>query len=416
MTEQVIESIPARIIQRTLSVEQLTALIQADLGDIEPFFWPAEISSNRLDFYFGRMAESTLKNFANDATAGVSFLDSHNSRSLGYGQSLNGTFEQTSDLMRTVVDFYTVPGIRFANGLTYASTDDFIRAVVARVTRDVSVGVYGGERICDICGEDIYEFDWDTWRYACPHVPGVVYPIGDRGEETILATFTWENGRLAEVSSVYDGATPGAAIGKAQRMIDGGDIPAALMQQLEIKYHLKAPDKQWSGFDKQERRKNMSGKNEPNELELIRSIVEESGAPESDLPGAVRWLADGLVEANEERDTLTAENARLVERVAELTPLADDGRSYREALVESAMVWGARAMGDKFPEETYQTMFDNPNTPIDQIQRLLESWGGQASEVFSNGRETEDADPTEGQERTVDLLNFKPVVPESAYM
>jgi hypothetical protein len=378
MSEQAIESIPARIIQRVLSTEQLTAMIQADMGDIEPFFWPAEISNNNLDFYFGRMAESTLKNFANDASAGVSFLDSHNSRNLGYGQSLIGSFEQTGEMMRTVVDFYTVPGIKFSNGVTYASTDDFIRAVNTRLTRDVSVGVYGGERICDICGEDIYAFDWETWRYACPHVPGVVYPVGERGEETILATFMWENGRLAEVSSVYDGATPGAAIGKAQRMIDAGAVPAALMNQLEVKYHIKAPDKQWSGFNKQER-----GKTMVDEAKLREFLTSAAVENPNQIEDGVRLLI-------EQRDLATLESTKLKERVNELTPLADDGKSYRTDLVAEALAEGVRAFGDEFPQETYEEMLKD--APIAHVKKVRDTFAREADKRFPGGRVTGNED------------------------
>lgn len=377
MTEA-IHTVPARVIERALSTEQLKALIRADLGDIEPFFWTAEISNNRLDFYFGRMGESTLRNFAQDAIAGVSFLDSHNDRNLGYGQSLHGVFEAGGEHMRTVADFYTVPGIRFGSGLTYASTDDWMRAVQTRVVRDVSVGFYGGQSICDICGEDVWAIDWENWRYECPHMPGLEYPIGEQGAQTILATFTVEDARLAEVSGVYDGATPGAAIEKAQRMIDAGEMPPEMVRRLEVKYRIKLPGaaRSWPGVD-------LRGKQAPertgkmDELEQIRALMGELNATGETVIDQVRWLVE--------------ENARLA-------PLADDGRAYRVALTDAALAEGVRAMGDRFPQETYRTMF--ATAPLDHIRQLLESWGGQAAQVFTGGRQTEDAHtPPAAQER-----------------
>jgi hypothetical protein len=399
-----IQTVPARIIERALSVEQLTSLIQADLGDIQPFFWSAEISNNRLDFYFGRMAQSTLQNFANDAIAGVSFLDSHNSRNLGYGQSLSGTFETTGELLRTVANFYTVPGIRFSGGQSYASTDDFILAVKSRLARDVSVGFYGGASICDICGEDVWAIDWDNWRYMCPHMPGVEYPTGDQGREITLATFSVEDARLAEVSAVYDGATPGAVIEKANRMVENGQMPADVAHRVEVKYRVKLPEqrKVWAGVEPK-RSKQMA---EPTNdlLTQIRAILQESKAPKGNEAEGVRWLADSLRKAQEAEAGLLAETERL-------KPLAEDGQAYRADLIEETLKEGVRAMGDNFAQEAYEEMLKGAS--LARIKEIRDKFAAQAKATIPQGRQTTSDDETAGA--TVDLLNPKRRVPESSY-
>jgi hypothetical protein len=392
-----IHTVPARIIERALSVQELTSLIQADLGDIQPFFWTAEISNNRLDFYFGRMGESTLKNFANDASAGVPFLDSHNNRNLGYGQSLSGRFEATGELMRTVADFYTVPGIRFSGGQSYASSDDFILAVKSRLVRDVSVGFHGGMSICDICSADMFAFDWETWRFLCPHMPGVEYPVGDRGNEVVLATFTQEDSRLGEVSGVYDGATPGAMIEKAQRMAEAGQMPAELIRRVETKYRIKLPDRQraWPGVEPK-RSKQMAEPTNNDLLPRIRAILDEAKAPEGDEAAGVRWLAGEVTR-------LTAENVRL-------SPLAEDGKAYRTDLIEDTLKEGVRAMGLNFPEETYREML--AGATLERIKTVRDKFAEQAKGVVPSGRQTTDTDE---KADAVDLLNLKRKAPASSY-
>lgn len=366
------DRIPARVI-RAITPAGLRDLIPADLG-VEPFIWPAEISNNNLDFYFCRMAESTLRNFAADSTAGVTFLDSHDSSNLGYGRSLSGVFEAAGEGQRTIAYFYTVPGIKLNGGQSYASTDDFILAVRSGLASDVSVGVYGGERICDICGKDIYSFDWNTWEYECPHIPGVEYPTGDRGESTILATFAWENGRLAEVSAVYDGATPGAAIIKATRMIESVEVPPMVLHQLETKYHMKMPEKRFviAKPEKKTERK-------MDELEQIQEVLAETEAAGETPTEQVRWLIG-------EVSRLKAESVRLATK-------ADEGDQYRQSLIDEALTEGVRVMGNGFPRETYEKIFERSS--LAEIRTLKNQWQAQADNIFPQCRQTAQEDETQ---------------------
>lgn len=350
---------PARIIQRAGG--ELPAGVEEDW-----FIWSAEISSDRLDAYFTHMSESTLRNFAAEANAGVTFLDSHNARNLGYGQSLNGVFEFNGEVSRVMSDFYTVPGLRFGSALTYQSTDDFIRAIQARLVRDVSVGFYGGDMICDICGKSFYD-----WRAGCPHWPGEEYAVGEQGDKTTIATFEIRDAHLAEVSAVYDGATPGAMIQRAQQMAEAGALGPEMARRLEVKYRIKLPGevRAWPGVSV-ERSKSMAEEKpqeKGEELEQIRTLASEAGAPEGDVIEAVRWLV--------------GENARLA-------PLADEGRQYRADLVESALAEGVRAMGEAFPAETYRQMFSRAG--LEEIKLLRAKWTELAGQRLLAGRQTID--------------------------
>lgn len=326
--------------------------------------WSAEISSDRLDAYFTHMAESTLRNFAQDASAGVTFLDSHNSRQLGYGQSLAGVFQVDNGVSRTLADFYTVPGINFGSALTYQSTDDFIRALQARLVRDVSVGFYGGDVICDICGNSLYD-----WR-NCSHWPGMEYAVGDKGNETVVATAEIVDARLAEVSAVYDGATPGAMVMRAQQMSEAGLLEPETARRLETKYRIKLPAGARVFAVAKPVLSSVEGPERTNivdELQQIRAILAELNAAGESVIDQVRWLVD--------------ENARLA-------PLADEGRQYRADIIEAAITEGVRAMGDNFPTETYREMLKNA-TP-EQVKLLRDRWQAQAAVLFSGGRKTVD--------------------------
>lgn len=234
---------PARIERAvTLDPAYLTQLLrERDLqfdADNLPYFFPAEISSTRRDSYFTHMSTRTLDNFAADAREGRALLDSHDAGKLGMGYSLDGRVEQVIDqatdapLLRAAATFYTARGIAFGGKHSYRSTDDFIRAMETGLVRDVSVGFHGGTWVCDVCGND-----WTDYE-ACKHWPGEVYEVDG---ERILCTVEIDNARLSEVSAVYDGATPGAMILKADRMADAGLLTPAKARILEQRYNLHLP-------------------------------------------------------------------------------------------------------------------------------------------------------------------------------
>ncbi len=435
---------PARVLTLGVGdVERLTALVRerhafdpAILDERQPFFWPAEISSNRLDAYYTKMASSSLRNYSAEAAAGVAFQNSHRHDELGFGRSLTGTYEETTELSRVLSEFYTIPGLRL-NGV---STDDFILGVRSGLLKDVSIGFYDAFFRCSICGQNI--FSWD-----CPHIPGVKYPkLGERGDVVgEELAFAWiEDAHLSEVSVVYDGATPGAAILKAQQEAEGGRLRPEVASLLETRYRIKLPGagRHWSGVNTNRNARGEGDMPEGNEearpvdgngplaqaigaapvdvnalagtAALGLSIGAMLGLAEgSDVVEAVRNLRDQVaqlqaaqVDAGEklaereralqaEIDGLRSQHAAAEQRatdaerkVTELQPLADDGRQYRADLLTDAMAEGVRAYGEGFAVELYRSVLEA--APLATVKRMRDDWRAIGDRLLQGGRLTQD--------------------------
>lgn len=223
---------------------------------VRPFTWAAEVSSTRIDSYFTRQDIKSLKNYVKDANDGVMFLDSHDKRQLGFGQSVRGTFTAAAsgnpdervpadnDPATVVVDFFTIPGVQLGR----ASSDSFIASVRSGVLKDVSIGFMPDRFECNLCKND--PFDW--WSMDCMHIPGAYYDstgknIVTKKSEGALLAFAWvRDSRLLEVSAVYDGAAPGAYIKKAQWLADAGEVNRAQATILERQLRIRLPERAMS--------------------------------------------------------------------------------------------------------------------------------------------------------------------------
>ena len=365
---------PARVIYQQSAgdaerwLEIVRASRAADAGVFDerpPFFWPAEMSSQRLDAYFTRMdAGTTLRNFVDDATAGVAFQNSHRWYELPLGQSVEARLEGEGEDRRAVAVFYTVPDLR----LNEVNTSDFIAGVRAGIVRDVSVGFHGGKFVCDICGRDMLT-DW-----KCEHIPGFTYQVGegDAAKVATLATATIVDAHLSEVSAVYDGATPGAAILKAQREMDAGRLDARQAGLLEQRYRVRLvqPARTYGGATLEGQNDvtlPVSGETPPADtagewVEAARAILQRMGATGDDLVDQVRWA-----EA----------------KINELRPLADDGRAYRQSLVDEALAEGTRALGAGFDADLYRGVLATAN--LEQVKRMRDDWRGVGDRLFAGG-------------------------------
>ena len=410
--------------------------------DDNRYWFTAEISSEALDSYYTHMAPSTLRNFARDAAKGVSLLDSHDGRKLGVGYSAGGRYEEENGQGRALATFYIVRGIRFGGKHSFATTDDLIAAVENGVVRDVSVGFYGGRWICDLCHQPFYGYG-----SACHHWTGVEYEIERDGKMVReLCTVTIEDAGLSEVSLVFDGATPGAMILKAEAAAEDGRLTPEMAYQLEAQYRIKLPrpvrpstrDLTVTGGpaittgsaanmmivagaavdgarmmeeeevvetveevveEQVEAGADAVGSDEARaELEELRRGVDEirqavtdSGAPEgTTLAASVRWLNEQLAAVTGERDAALGE-------VAELQPLAEQGREYRNHLIDEAVAEGVRAMGTAFPEETYRAMLESAS--LEHIRKVGETFAEKAAERFPGGRQTRDEKKEEGKKQ-----------------
>ena len=392
MTDELIYPYHAKVV----AVRDMAAMLDmlkskmhdpAMLDNMTPFFWSAEISNGNVDSYFTHMLPSTLTNFANDATAGVSFLNSHRHNELPLGRSLRGVYEQD----RVVADFYTMPGLNL-NGVT---TDDFITGVKTGIVKDTSVGFTSGQMWCDVC-----KMDYRSWD--CPHVAGMKYDIQGGGQVT--ATVGVDNARLAEVSAVFDGATPDATILKATRMIEAGELKPDAVRMLEARYRMSfATKRSFPGVD--------LGGGKKLELEKIFNQLREVLALPAD-GDAVATVASLVAERDRlaaESKTATTEAETLRAKVAELEPQAKDGAQYRTDLIAEALGEGVRAYGDKFAKETYEKLLRSVS--LDVIKQMKSDWLTLGNERFKGGRATVDNSQAPGKPEE----KAKRHVPESAY-
>jgi hypothetical protein len=367
-----------------------------------PFFWEAEISSNRLDFYHTRMMPSTLKNFAQNAKEGVSFQNSHDIHQLAIGRSLDGRFKggQGSGIATTVASFYTVPGLH----LNEVTTDNFIDGVRSGILSDVSVGATGGRTVCSICNRDMLDF-WD-WLFgdgdeedSCTHFAGVEYTIN--GEKRVAEGHI-EDARLLEVSTVYKGATPNATILKAERAADAGKVPPDLARVLEATYRILLPGVRhvWTGGphrDDPDRSSAMGdtardGTTSATPPTSPTTPAQEAPGATSGTPATTVRLQDGArlratLQAAGFTDAAEATDEELLERlnryVEDLGTAAADGRRYRTQLIENALTQGQRAVGDGFNTEKYRGILSRLSS--DEIQTFYDDWKKQASAEFPGG-------------------------------
>lgn len=372
-----------------------------DVEGRAPYFWPAEISSGRLDSYYTQMAVSSLKNYAKDSDRGVAILPGHDHRTLPYGYSLRGQYFAPAagdkESARVVAHSYTVPGLVLAG----VNTTDVIDGMRAGLIRDVSIGFHGGAYICSICGRDMMA-DWD-----CPHWPGMMYaPVEGYDPKTgkpqkatddkVLCTATIEDAGLSEISHVYDGATPGAMVLRAQFGVAESLIPREVAQLLEQRYRVRLPGvaRSFAAVEVQrDAASRKAGDTMPPEVTETTPTNTERAAPTTPAPtpqvehlARVRSVLDTAQIATD-RTTVEERVQFMVDEIRRLTPLADDGTKLRTKLIADALTEGTRAFGEDFNAESERA--DLTLLTVDAIRRRLESYQRIAEKTIpAGGRNT----------------------------
>jgi len=396
------------------STDELVSIIKQRVnGDvIDPFFIPAEISSDVLDTYHTHMDISTLRNFAAHAADGRAILDSHDGRKLSIGYSLTGQVEQVAAddkhpaRSRVVSVGYTVPGISFGGNHSFQTTSDYIKAVESGIVRDVSVGLHGGRYVCDLCGGDYR-------RYSdCPHIAGRPY---ERDGAIEICTVGIFDARLSEWSLVFDGACPTAMILKAEDYAGSSDAERVTVRYLEESYRINlGSERRWSGVDihgkavdsaDQQGSGNRAPEDEQmNAIDKHLKTLREGGAVNDWAVKAIEELRS----ENERLQPLEGQVTELEQRVSELEPLAKAGEAYRANTEDEAIKEGIRALGDDFDEEAQRTLLGKLD--MDMVRQMGASWRAIGDAKFgSGGRQVNDeVDEDETNEREIR-------VPDSAY-
>lgn len=195
---------------------------------------------------------TTLRNFADDAQAGVPILNSHGMATAGYadlpiGRSFGGqVLQQDVKTPRgvTIKASVTKPALYalhyLPRGLTMSTTsnDDLIRALDTGILPDVSVtfsNVPGKDRgtgywyRCDECGNDLLR------GADCTHFPGQVIT---KDGKTHRVTATVIDAGLQEYSHVWRGSNPKAKVptrllNKATDLVTRGILSHADVEDID---------------------------------------------------------------------------------------------------------------------------------------------------------------------------------------
>lgn len=386
------------------------------MAEQDVFAFPARVSTSAVDFYYTYMTRGTLTNFAANAAEGRALLENHRETTLPLGYSYSGEVEELSaGVYAARVGIYIPRGLALATA-TYQNTNDLIAAIEHRTVRDISAGFYGGKWTCGVCGNNY-------WNYACNHLAGITYETQDddgvvRAQLCVVAV---DGAHLSEMSLANDGATPGAEIlRKAETYAADGAMSEDQRRALERHFRVRLPDKRAVFALGALPLEDDMTDTTPTPAEGLedrltametRAIAAETAVAEAETRAATAEAAvaeleqraataEAAVTAMETR-AITAEAA-----VAELEPLATDGRAWRTALIEDALVWGVRAQGERFPTETYRTLLAAA-TPS-AVQEVIAGLQSEAERTLPTGRAT---NPTQRKNK-----NESPAVPQAAFM
>ena len=191
------------------------------LSEHQVFLFEAIPSNDAIDSYFTRMdPETTLPNYAENLKEGRALMNSHRRHdTLPLGYSYDGFHNLQTNMV--LGKYYMQRDLNLG-----VSTNEVIKGIQGGTLRDVSIGFRPEWYKCSICGKDLDDYA------ECPHIPGVMY-------EKDLCIAWIMNGYLAETSLVFDGATPGAMVKKAQEAFSQRKIGPQDVTRLEGVYGVR---------------------------------------------------------------------------------------------------------------------------------------------------------------------------------
>lgn len=326
----------------------------------------------------------------------------------------NPDFED--DLLEVLASFYTLPGHNPGGGSITA--DDFIRGVRGGLIFDVSVGFYGSLR-CALCGQQY-------WSWDCPHILGLEYDVVDDEGNVTGTELAWawvEDGHLAEVSAVYDGATPGAIIEKAAREIEEGRMSPKAVTAIETRYRVRLPaPKTVSGWSETRGGVLVARNRRDADAEVTEPVEAPEVEAEEGLSDGEATETEEVIEVSPEADALAGieealaeadlpeeagEDARsrikwLLGEHARLAPLAEVGAAYRRELEDEAWKARVRAGRARDDEQVYRRKLGHYS--VEELKLEIEDWEALGADRFKPGRQTRDDDergaaPAESDDR-----------------
>lgn len=196
----------------------------------------AVISNDLVDSDGHFMGKDTLQNFGQ--AYGVQVKDSH-LRQNGFGVTFDNEYhEEAGNVTAGLRITRGMPlgegaGGLFGGGISYKTSDAFIVAIEDGIIKEVSIGGFGGDLICQMCNESMIRAD-----SSCRHWPLEEYEIlVDGKKKTVTCYAEYIGGKLREVSLVDKGACPGAEIqNRFDDHIAKGYIPDSHLYAIKSRY------------------------------------------------------------------------------------------------------------------------------------------------------------------------------------
>ena len=272
-------------------------------------------SNKSTDAYYTFMADSSLNNYVQDAKEGITFTDSHNHRTTGYGWSVDG--ERIGD--DVFVNLAILNDDEW-EGLTYSKGERLIFALQHRPF-DVSIGFKDERIVCSACNNDI-------WTRECEHWLGETIEK-DGKREQVLGRI--EDAHLSEVSLVYDGATPGATTDlseglrtrlseKAESLLRSGKTTEQSI--LNFCERMRIPQISFPSKPIPIRSRKM-----PKSIEGLEAQLEDMTERSNELNDEVKDLREQRAKDREEIRELKAENKELRDYGTQITEIEDEIRA-----------------------------------------------------------------------------------------
>ena len=321
--------------------------------DDDELYWLRILSTNaELDKHNSIMdPDTTLKNFLEDAKSelGVVLNDHHPYRSFGYGRSRNAILTPENELL---IDFAIPKDFEYDDpACKFKTSEKLMRAIELQLVNQASIEFFEAREICNLCQLPIRRYSWySDWEpqtdEKCAHKMGKIYEIDGK---RVKATYTVYDARLKGVSLVEFGSNRNTAIDKKREM-------RSFMEELLM------TDQEW-----------------------VNQLREKLGIPNiksTDEPDAV------IETLQAEVTSLREQNETLRDEKADLLLDAEDGKAYRESLIDEGIKQGNRAYGDKFDEEYHREYY--ADLPIDKLEDAIAHSKKIGDAALPAGRNTSD--------------------------
>lgn len=157
------------------------------------------VSDAERDGHYSYMTEKSLRNYAEDAEAGVPFMMDHSDGlQKQLGRSMSGSFDESSKQARATISILKDTDDTPDN----MKVNEYVRRIERKYYTSCSVGFRDAQEICRLDNKPIWDWSRDN---PCEHIPGQVY-------DGKVCEYDVDDARLREVSLVPSGSNPGAKL------------------------------------------------------------------------------------------------------------------------------------------------------------------------------------------------------------